>query len=217
MTSDLSALSAFGYDAKILYNAALLEYIGFEKKGTLSEKLLLLDNPNVLGEVRFSGASADSIFGKGVLLLLMFRAKSDTGLAVISFDSFSFTANVDSTERFPVLNSGKVTINPIVTSVNDSDDFFQADNSEFYPYPNPFNGYLTIKFNVPASTMVEITIYDVLGRKVRTLLNEMHGVGDYTTRWDGTSDLNVPVSSGIYFCLIRGAGQNKNHKIFYIK
>jgi len=71
-------------------------------------------------------------------------------------------------------------------------------------YPNPFNPTTNIEFRIAdfpegASGSTELAIYDVLGRKIKTLLNENLSPGNYKLQWDGRSDAGVPVSSGIYF------------------
>ncbi|MBI2619399.1 MAG: S8 family peptidase [Ignavibacteriales bacterium] len=66
-------------------------------------------------------------------------------------------------------------------------------------YPNPFNGETTILFQAPAVVPFEIHVYDVLGRRIRTLLTGLSTVGTNVTRWDGTTDDRKRVSSGVYF------------------
>ena len=61
-------------------------------------------------------------------------------------------------------------------------------------YPNPFNPTTIIKYQIPKESLVTIKLYDLLGREVRTLVNELKSAGSYEVMLDG-SDL----SSGIYF------------------
>lgn len=69
-----------------------------------------------------------------------------------------------------------------------------------YPnFPNPFNPETTISFDVPEPGQVRITIYNHLGQKVKTLLNEMKTAGRYQLIWNGTDDVGRKVSSGVYF------------------
>jgi hypothetical protein len=60
-------------------------------------------------------------------------------------------------------------------------------------YPNPFNPETKIDYSVPKNSMVKLVIYDVLGREIKTLLNEVKSAGMYTLRFDGSS-----LPSGIY-------------------
>lgn len=72
--------------------------------------------------------------------------------------------------------------------------YYLAQNS-----PNPFNPITRIHFELPASGQVQLKIYDIGGRKVRTLVHENKEAGYHNVTWDGTDDLGRPVSSGIYF------------------
>ena len=73
-------------------------------------------------------------------------------------------------------------------------------------YPNPFNSSTTIVYSVanlgPIPARIEISIYDISGRKVRTLIDERMGVGVYSAIWDGKTDDGRGCSSGVYFARI---------------
>ncbi|MDZ7291297.1 MAG: beta-propeller fold lactonase family protein [candidate division KSB1 bacterium] len=66
-------------------------------------------------------------------------------------------------------------------------------------HPNPFNPTTLIKYDLPKATHVTITIYDVLGRRVRTLVDKLMDAGYHSRIWDGRNDKGAPVTSGIYF------------------
>ena len=70
-------------------------------------------------------------------------------------------------------------------------------------YPNPFNSTTTIRFDVPRAENVKIEIFNMLGQKVRTLLNNQLLAGKYRLRWDGLNDQGLAVGSGIYFYVFR--------------
>ena len=61
-------------------------------------------------------------------------------------------------------------------------------------YPNPFNPFANIKFDMPKSSYVKLIIYDVLGKEINTLVNEKLGAGSYEVSWDGSG-----YPSGVYF------------------
>ena len=82
-------------------------------------------------------------------------------------------------------------------------------------YPNPFNPSTNIKFSLPIQSTVKIVIYDLLGRKVKTLINDVRPVGVYAIRWSGENESNVNVSSGIYFYSLYAVGaDNKKYTNF---
>jgi|GEM_PF-3266539 len=74
--------------------------------------------------------------------------------------------------------------------------FFLAQN-----YPNPFNPTTTIAYKLAKSGPVQLTVYNMAGQIVATLVNETQQAGEYKIQWDGTSQ-----SSGIYLCRLRGDG-----------
>ncbi len=86
-----------------------------------------------------------------------------------------------------------------VTSVQDQDGAVPKVFALFQNYPNPFNPVTQIKFSVPKRTRVELSVYNILGQKVKTLLNEELETGNYTSTWNGKDDKGYDVSSGIYF------------------
>ncbi|MFN3134725.1 MAG: T9SS type A sorting domain-containing protein [Candidatus Kryptonium sp.] len=69
--------------------------------------------------------------------------------------------------------------------------------SLYQNYPNPFNPGTTIEFDIPEFTDVKLEVYDVLGRKVRTLVDERLGAGRYRVRFDA---FDLP--SGVYFYVL---------------
>lgn len=70
-------------------------------------------------------------------------------------------------------------------------------------YPNPFNPSTVIPFEVAARGRVEIKIFDVSGRLVRTLLGGVFEAGRHAARWDGTGSDGRPAASGVYFCKLQ--------------
>ena len=84
-------------------------------------------------------------------------------------------------------------------------------------FPNPFNPTTEIKFSVPRSGDVAITIYNVRGEKVRTLVNENYDAGSYSTTWNGTSDRGDAVASGVYFYEVRAGNSTVVNKMALVK
>lgn len=70
-------------------------------------------------------------------------------------------------------------------------------------YPNPFNPTTVIQYALPKTSFVKITIYNVLGQRVRNLVDEEQGPGYKKIHWDGRDDAGVEVSSGVYFYRIK--------------
>ena len=68
-----------------------------------------------------------------------------------------------------------------------------------YNYPNPFNSSTKITYSLPKSLHVNISIYDILGREIRTLINRTELAGIRSVSWDGLDNFGQKVPSGIYF------------------
>jgi len=66
-------------------------------------------------------------------------------------------------------------------------------------YPNPFNAQTTISYELAENTQVELTIYNLLGEKVKTLKKEFQTKGEHATVWDGRDEFGLVVASGIYY------------------
>lgn len=79
-------------------------------------------------------------------------------------------------------------------------------------YPNPFNPNTTIKYSVPFATEVQLTIINVLGQKVATLVNEPKSAGHYIVNFDASS-----LSSGIYFYSLQSEGFLQTYKMMLVK
>ncbi len=70
-------------------------------------------------------------------------------------------------------------------------------------YPNPFPGRTTLRFRLTRLQPVALSIYDLLGRKITTLLEGEYGEGVYIADWDGLNDRGERMASGFYFCELR--------------
>lgn len=66
-------------------------------------------------------------------------------------------------------------------------------------FPNPVTEKTTISYTIPQATKISLAIYDITGRNVRTLVNEVQSAGEKEVVWDRKNESGRPVSSGIYF------------------
>ncbi len=84
-------------------------------------------------------------------------------------------------------------------------------------YPNPFNPTTTIEFRIAKQGQYTLTVYDVLGRRVRTLTDGIQAAGLHRVRWDGRDDAGNIVSAGIYFYTLKGENFKMTKKMLLIK
>ena len=89
-------------------------------------------------------------------------------------------------------------------------------------YPNPFNPATTIEYDLGINQgprqQVNLSIYNVLGQHVKTLINEEKTIGRYSVRWFGKDEYGETVSSGVYFArMITNHGVVKTRKIMLLR
>lgn len=84
-------------------------------------------------------------------------------------------------------------------------------------YPNPFNPTTQIHFSIPRNQMVSLVVYDVLGRKVKSLLDSKMPAGQYNLTWDAKNDYGLDVASGIYFYTLKSDNCQKVKKMILMR
>jgi len=84
-------------------------------------------------------------------------------------------------------------------------------------YPNPFNGATWIRFQLPKSSTVRITIFNTRGQRIVTLANKQFQPGRYQVRWEGTDQSGRMVTSGIYFCQVEASGVVLTKRLLYLR
>jgi flagellar hook assembly protein FlgD len=84
-------------------------------------------------------------------------------------------------------------------------------------YPNPFNPTTQINFSLAEAGDVELSIYNVRGQKVRTLVKEELPAMDHSILWNGTDDNDQSVSSGVYFYKLKTGDYRSTKKMLLIK
>ena len=84
-------------------------------------------------------------------------------------------------------------------------------------YPNPFNPVTNIKYNIPARSYVTIEVYNVIGQKIRTLVDENKSAGEYHTTWNGDDSYGQKVSTGVYFCRFQAGDYVETKKMILLK
>lgn len=84
-------------------------------------------------------------------------------------------------------------------------------------YPNPFNPTTHIDYKVSSPALVELKVYDLVGREVITLVNKYEQPGLKTITWNGTDSYGIQVSSGMYFYTIKSMGKKILKKMILLK
>ncbi len=84
-------------------------------------------------------------------------------------------------------------------------------------FPNPLGGETTVRYHLPGAGEIDLAIYTVSGRRIRTLAAETRPVGWHGTIWDGRNSEGREVAAGTYFCRLRAAGETRTQKIIRIR
>ena len=145
----------------------------------------------------------------------------DGGTDIISDYSFPFL-DIDSDRR--ILdgdNDSKAVIDIGVNEyLNTGDDSTAPDKSTISLincYPNPFNPSTQLSFSLDTEMKVNITIYNIKGQAVKTLVNDHMNAGFHKIEWDGQNDSEKQVSSGVYFCRMTSPVGSQTMKMVLMK
>ena len=83
--------------------------------------------------------------------------------------------------------------------------------------PNPFGNNQIVQFSIPVDTRITLSVVDISGRIIKTLMNGEYRAGSYSVVWDGTNGAGKKVSSGIYFILLNSELGKISHKTVYVR
>jgi hypothetical protein len=89
---------------------------------------------------------------------------------------------------------GKLTSTSVNASGTNPDNFYLAQN-----YPNPFNSSTVIEYQIPDAGMVQVSIFNALGQRITTLVNQSQAAGRHQIGWDGKDAAGKAVANGVYF------------------
>ncbi|MCK4414381.1 MAG: T9SS type A sorting domain-containing protein [Candidatus Eisenbacteria sp.] len=104
------------------------------------------------------------------------------------------------------------------SGVGDPDEIVAAFKAIhlFQNQPNPFSPETRIDFELPTAGPVELAIYEVNGRQIRSLLKEERAAGPHTVRWDGRDDDGREVPSGVYFYNLTASGLQESRQMILL-
>jgi len=132
--------------------------------------------------------------------------------------SFSLSGN-EAIPVYPQLGNSHftVTISYSEMGTDNEEGTLPSQYALHQNYPNPFNPVTTISYDLPENGLVNITIYDMLGRQVKTLKNQTQDAGYRSIVWDATNDYGKPVSAGIYLYQIQAGEYMQTKKMVLLK
>ena len=141
---------------------------------------------------------------------------SDT---IVEFRAYPEALNCQNQPEY-CINGDTLTFEvPIVVQVisAEPEPFTPEEFSLRQNYPNPFNPVTTLRYDIPENSHVTVTIYDMLGREVKTLINHTQDAGYRSIIWNATNDYDKPVSAGIYLYQIQAGEYISTKKMVLLK
>jgi len=132
------------------------------------------------------------------------------------FDGRVEIGNIYEYRLADVSYSGVITYSDVI-QIHFEDDFLPKEFTLKNAYPNPFNPVTTIRYGLPKDSEVKITIFDISGRKIKTIIDSKQQAGWYDMQWNGINDQNVQVSSGMYLYKMTADNYTQTKKILLIR
>jgi hypothetical protein len=165
--------------------------------------------------------------GTGPLATILFDIAPTATDGIVTIDSTLFLSSqsleftltsADGGGKFtPYFTSGYVDIKTS-TDVKDHYQPLIPDNFALEQnVPNPFNPTTNIRFDLPRQSYVHLEVVNVLGQRVRTLVNESLPAGIHTVTFDGQNDDGQAVASGVYFYRLVTEGFSQSRKMILLK
>ncbi len=154
-------------------------------------------------------AYRDTVVGAGAGIFGHVRVEVDTASANVSgTDTLSLVADALILRE---LETPSIAVG--VESTPDIPTAFALDQN----YPNPFNPSTSIRFALPSAVNVELKIYDLLGREVRTLIHGQMNAGFHSVVWNGRNEHQQSVATGVYFYRIVAGEFRQVKKMLMVK
>jgi hypothetical protein len=138
------------------------------------------------------------------------------GLVLFSLLFLSPWAKTAPDNPKPLTPSSSISVTVVVVT-GKSDPLLPDAFSLFQNYPNPFNPETVIRYALPENCYVELAIYNILGQKVKTLVNQYQNAGYKMVLWNGRDDKGNEIASGVYFCKIRTPRYSETKKMVSLR
>lgn len=164
-------------------------------------------------ETGFAVGAPDSTHSAGLIVATIDGGESWTLEDSVSTGRLNNILMVDGKYGWAIGANGSILYNSDVMDVGIERPSRLAKEFKLHQnYPNPFNPTTTITYNLSNNGMVTLDVYDVLGRKVKSLVHEVQGTGKHKVTFDAGN-----LSSGVYFCQLHFDGRVRTIKMAFIK
>jgi hypothetical protein len=149
-------------------------------------------------------------------------SKGDSLIVQLKFEPQSLGRHQDtliiksSSSNLAHINSSGIgvdQVSAIEEDKNNTSKIFKLEQN----YPNPFNPTTTIEYFLSAAADVELTIFNMLGQPVKSLVQQKQKAGNYNVQWDATNNNSIAVPGGLYIYKIRAGSYSKLNKMILVK
>mgnify|MGYP002630577424 CR=1 FL=1 len=232
------------YVTSIYYNDAWETFSGTSRINLVDQSVTTMDHglyPNFTADIQIIDTSAYRTFGNAIVPLnedLTLNTESAIGniSGIYTFSVHNNMVFIGSTDfiapdlvsvisldgqELASFNVGALPSQIVYysTDISTTDEFIEvpAVFSLGHNYPNPFNPSTSIPFSLEKSGSVRLSIYDIRGVIVTTLIDEHLAAGSYISNWNGTNASGKAVSSGIYHGILKSNSQSRSIKLNLIK
>lgn len=198
-----------GASIPLVWDPDVVNPVAFAAGGLAADQIgqgvVLSPTPGIV-DVALFGDATKGFSGEGLLATVTFEvlADGDAGIEVGEIRARDTTNKSLDLEATVTMGTPDMMDIPAVS--------FMRDN-----YPNPFNPLTTLKYGVAVEGRIAIDVYDVRGRLVTSLLNEIVRPGTYTIVWDGTDSGGRRVSSGVYMARFKALDQDQVQRMALVK
>ena len=203
--TDAPAVDIYANGSLLVENLSYGDYAGYLQVPAADYTIDVTAHGKMNAVASFSAPLASLGGGSGVVYASGFLAPTttDSAFTLILATPSGYTVELPSAETALAVSENGI-INPSKFSLNQN-------------YPNPFNPSTQIDYNLPEDAMVNINVYDLMGRSVRTLVSSNQIAGYRSVRWDGTNDVGEPVSAGMYVYVVQAGDYSQTKKMVLLK
>ena len=209
LTEDLTGLDVYSVGTEITFDTSVIVACDVINSGCITEDWGPPTYNIVGGNVTIGMAGISPLEGSGPLVYIKFYVVGSPGATTtLHFHEFIF-------------NEGTPSANTIDGSFNISVGIEENITPSVYAIElnssNPFKGRTVIKYQLPEQTWVTIKVYNLEGRLVATLVNDMHEAGYYALTWYGCDDKGALLPTGVYFCVMQTSNWYALRKMIIIR
>ncbi len=200
-----------GIDVLLSFNAERITLNEVHTTGNTSGFVLQQKNMGSgTVELTLEGLHSIVLDSGAVMEMKFIINKNAAGTIPLNFQNVKFVAASSQVIQGVAFNDGGIILSP--DAVDSGDNVLPKKFVLYQNYPNPFNPTTTFSFDVPVTGLVSLRIYDILGREVKSLINEVKSPGKYRIAWDASR-----FASGVYLYRFRAGSFTETKKLILLK